>query len=104
LRPTIPPPEILATYADEINRLLRESGIKDEFRPAVIGAIMLALWNSNGHIRKDVDYILLDINNECERAFNRANKGELADSIKVDEANNKLAIKARRIDSARFFL
>ena len=43
LRPTIPPPEVLAARADEINRLLRESHIKDEFRPAVVAAIMLAL-------------------------------------------------------------
>lgn len=97
LRPTVPAPDVLADCADEINRLLRESGIKDEFRPAVVGAIMLSLWNSRGRIRKDPDHILLDINNECERAFVRAKKEELAESLRVDQANDKLAVKARRI-------
>ena len=97
LRPTIPPPEVLAERADEINRLLRESRIKDEFRPAVVAAIMLALWKSRGAIRKDPRYILGDINQECRKAFWHAKKPDLADSLRVDEANDTLAIKSRRI-------
>lgn len=43
IRPTIPPIEVLAAKADEINRLLREADIKDEFRLSHVAAIMLAL-------------------------------------------------------------
>ena len=99
IRPSIPPPEVLASRADEINRLLRESGIKDEFRPAVVGAIMLALWQSKGNIRKDPANILSDINQACGQAFWNAKKPDLAKSIKVDEANSDLAINSRRIVS-----
>lgn len=99
LRPSIPPPEVLAARADEINRLLRESGIKDEFRPAVVGAIMLALWQSKGQIRKGSEHILGDINGACKRAFWAAKKPDLAASLYVDEANDTLAAKTRRIVS-----
>lgn len=97
IRPSIPPPEVLAARADEINRLLRESGIKDEFRPAAVGAIMLALWQSKGNIRKDPAHILPDINEACQRAFWTAKKADLAASLRVDEANDTLSIKVRRI-------
>ncbi len=73
-RVSIPRPEALASRADEINRLLRESGIKDEFRPAVVGAIMLALWQSKGNIRKDPAHILSDINQACAKAFWNAHR------------------------------
>ncbi len=96
LRPTIPSPEVLATFADEINRLLRESNVNDRLRPAVVGASMLALWHSP-NLRKDPENILADINRACEQAFWRAGKREIAKSLHVDEANEKLAIKARRI-------
>ncbi len=99
LRPTVPPPEVLASRGEEINRLLRESGIKDEFRPAVIGAIMLALWSSRGEIRKSTEFILHDINTACEAAFLGAEKPDLAQSLRVDEANADLAKNARRICS-----
>lgn len=99
LRPTIPAPEVLAARADEINRYLRESKVKDEFRPAVVASIMLALASSRGKLRRDEDYILEDINGECEKAFSRAGKPELARSLRVPEANKKLASKA--IDIAR---
>ncbi|MFT3808431.1 MAG: N-6 DNA methylase [Micropepsaceae bacterium] len=58
---------------------------------------MLALWHSKGKLRKDPEYILADINQACEKAFWRAGKNVLAKSLHVDEANDKLAIKARRI-------
>ena len=97
LRPTVPPSDVLATRADEINRLLREARVKDEFRPAVVGSIMLALWSSGGDIRKSEEYILGDINAACNKAFWKAKQPDLADSLRVDEANKELAIKARRI-------
>ena len=99
LRPTIPPVEVLAARAEEINRLLRESRIKDEFRPAVVAAIMLALWRSKGSIRKDPEYILEDINAECKKAFWQAKKADLSGSLRIDDANDLLKIKARRIVS-----
>ena len=97
IRPTIPPLEVLADRADEINRLLREARIKEEFRPAVVAAVMLALWFSKGKIRRDPQYILRDINESCRDAFIKAGKAELAKSLRVDEANDKLKEKARRI-------
>ena len=99
LRPSIPSPEVLADRADEINRLLRESNVNDRSRPSVVGACMLALWQSKGKLRKDPEYILSDINQACEQAFWRAGKNVLAKSLHVDEANEKLAVKARRIIS-----
>ncbi|MGC4028782.1 MAG: N-6 DNA methylase [Steroidobacteraceae bacterium] len=97
IRPTIPPAEVLAARAGEMNRLLREARIKDEFRPAVVAAIMLALWWSKGELRRDVRYILGDINRACREAFIKADKADLARSLRVDEANDKLKDKARRI-------
>jgi type I restriction enzyme M protein len=100
LRPSIPSPEVLAIKADEINRLLRESNIKDEFRPAVVAAIMLALWQagrSGREIRRNSADILKDINAFCREAFIAAGKAALANSIRVDQANVKLAENARRI-------
>lgn len=99
LRPSVPSPDVLATFADEINRLLRESNVNDRARPSVVGACMLALWQSKGGLRKDPANILADINRACEQAFWNAGKPILAKSLHVDEANEKLAIKARRIIS-----
>lgn len=99
LRPSVPSPEVLATFADEINRLLRESNVNDRSRPSVVGACMLALWQSKGALRKDPHNILSDINQACEKAFWNAGKAVLAKSLHVDEANDKLAVKARRIIS-----
>lgn len=97
IRPSVPPMEVLAEKADEINRLLRESGIKDEFRPAHVAAIMLALWQTRGDIRRDQRHILQDVNAGCRDAFIRAGKADLAKSIRVEEANNKLRTHASRI-------
>lgn len=97
LRPSVPPPDVLAARADEINGLLRQSGIKDEFRPAVVGAIMLALWQSKGDIRKDEKHILADINSACRKAFWKAGKPDLQSTLNVEEANHALARNARRI-------
>lgn len=97
IRPSVPPLEVLAARADEMNRLLREARIKDEYRPAVVAATMLALWFSKGSIRRDPQWILKDINQACREAFVKAGKPMLAKSLQVDEANDKLKIKARRI-------
>lgn len=97
LRPTVPGPEVLAARADEINRLLRESSVNDRLRPAVVGACMLALWKSRGNLRRDPEHILGDINAACEKSFWNSHKPDLAKSLHVDEANEKLAVKARRI-------
>jgi len=97
LQPRVPSNDILAKRGDEINRILRESKIKDEFRPAIMGAFMLALWRSKGQIRTDADHVLSDINQECQKAFVRAGKQEVAASILVPEANSKLASRAAHI-------
>lgn len=97
LRPSVPHPDVLAERADEINRLLRESSVNDRSRPAVVGACMLALWKSKGNLRKDPSNILRDINQACEESFWNAGKPTLAKSLHIEEANEKLAIKARRI-------
>lgn len=99
LRPSVPSAEVLASFADEINRLLRESNVNDRSRPSVVGACMLALWQSRGELRKDPKNILADINRACGQAFWKADKPVLAQSLHVDEANEKLAVKARRIIS-----
>lgn len=97
LRPAVPPPEVLKARAEEINALLREAGLKDDFRPAAIGAIMLALWKSEGQLRRDVKFILTDVNHACQQAFWDAKKTDLANSLHVDEANDRLAVKTLRI-------
>jgi hypothetical protein len=99
LRPTVPLPDVLAARADEINGLLRQSGIKDEFRPAVVGTIMLALWHSKGTLSKDEGSILNSINYHCKQAFWQAKKPDLQKSLQVDEANRELAKNSRRIVS-----
>ena len=97
LDPQVPPAEVLASNAIEINRVLRESRIKDEFRPAVIGAFMLGMWKAKGDIRASAEYVLTDINEACRRAFEDAGKYEISDSILVPIANERLAVKAPQI-------
>ncbi len=97
LAPVIPEPEVLASKADLINRILREAYVKDEYRPAYVGAMMLALWQSRGAIRKDAEYVLRDINTACEDAFAKGAKSELAKSLHIDEANARLASSAWQI-------
>lgn len=99
LSPIIPSPEILAAKADEINRILREAAVKDEYRPAYVGAIMLALWQSRGRIRKDPDFVIGDINAACKKAFSVAKKSDLGESLYINEANTKFANTAWEIIS-----
>lgn len=97
LDPRVPAPEVLAERGDEINRILRECDIKDEFRPAIIAAFMLALWESRGDISPNPDRVLGQVNDNCRRAFERAGKFEIAKSIVVPEANAALAAQAARL-------
>ena len=97
IRPTPPPDYVLAAKADEINRLLREADIKDEYRPTHVAAVMLALWHSRGDIRRQPKYILGDINAACRDALTQAEKSILARSIRVDAANIKLRQNAAKI-------
>jgi hypothetical protein len=94
LSPVVPSSLVLANKADLVNRLLREADIKDEYRPAYVGAMMLALWKSKGGIRRDPKNILRDTNTACQDAFRDAKKPELAQSLHVEEANAKLANSA----------
>ncbi len=91
LNPVVPGPDILAEKAECINSRLREASVKDEYRPAYLGAMMLALWQSKGNIRRDPENVLADINAACKKAFERAGKADLATSLHIDEANGKLA-------------
>ncbi|MXY04879.1 MAG: N-6 DNA methylase [Gammaproteobacteria bacterium] len=97
IRPSVPPVEVLAEKAEEINRLLREADIKDEFRPSHVAAMMLALWHTKGNLRRDPQHILRDVNGGCADAFLHAGKADLAASIRVQEANRKLGERAPRI-------
>lgn len=97
IRPSPPPDYVLAARADEINRLLREADIKDEYRPTHVAAIMLALWHAKGNIRRELRFILGDVNRECRDALMEAGKANLARSIRVEEANTKLRSSVVRI-------
>lgn len=97
LLPVIPAASVLAEKADLINRILREAAIKDEYRPAFVGAMMLALWHTRGNLRKAPDYVLGDINQACQKAFSAAGKAELGEILQLPEANRKLAATAWEI-------
>lgn len=97
LLPIIPSPEVLAEKADLINRILREAAIKDEYRPACVGAMMLALWHTKGNIRKSAQFVLEDVNSACQKAFATAGKAELGKILQLPEANQKLASTAWEI-------
>ncbi len=91
IAPVVPIPEVLAEKADFMNRILREAGVKDEYRPAYVGAMMLALWQSQGPLSRDPAKVLAQVNEYCEEAFRRADKAELAKSLQVNPANHGLA-------------
>lgn len=97
LAPVVPDAEVLANKADLINRILREAHVKDEYRPAYVGAMMLALWQSHGELRKSPDFVLQDINRACEAAYAKGGKSELARSLHIDEANDRLAASTWQI-------
>jgi predicted RNA methylase len=97
LAPIVPRLEILQEKAEYMNGVLREAHVKDEYRPAYIGAMMLALWQSRGSIQRDPAMVLHQINIVCQQAFERGGKAELARSLHIDEANTRLANTAWKI-------
>lgn len=97
LDPRVPSPEVLAERGNQLNRILRESDIKDEYRPAVIAAFMLALAETQGDISPHRDRVLQQVNAACAAAFRRAHKSEIAESLRVNEANGKLADRGGQI-------
>jgi hypothetical protein len=97
LDPEVPSPDVLANCADQINRILRECRIKDEFRPAVLAAFMLGLSRAEGKINPHPEYVLQNINSACTRAFEGSGKFEIAGTLKLPEENDKLAQQAAQI-------
>lgn len=97
LDPEVPAEDVLARYADQINRILRECRIKDEFRPAVVASFMLALWKLQGRIDTHPEVILQAINAGCQKAFEVTGKHEIAKSLKIPEENAALANRAAQI-------
>lgn len=93
LAPRVPDARVLAERSEDINRILREASVRDSLRPAYVGATMLALWDSKGKIRRDPRLVLSDLNRACVAAFEKAGKRELAQSLHIDEANEKLAAR-----------
>jgi type I restriction enzyme M protein len=92
LKPTVPSPEVLATKAEFMNRVLREASVRDGQRPTYIGALMLAMWKAGNSIRKtDSKWVLKDVNAACQLAFKEAGKPDLAESLHIDEGNDTLA-------------
>lgn len=104
LEPSVPDRAVLAEKADLLNRILREAKVRDEKRPAYIGAFMLALWQSKGQVRRNPQFVLGDINRAAEEAFARGGKQKLAKSLHIDEANQKLAATAWQIISELILL
>lgn len=97
LTPQVPRTEVLFAKADKLNRLLRESKVRDEHRPGHVGAMILALWRSGGRIRRHPEYVLRDINAACADAFRDGGKSEVAASLRIDQANDGLARRAWEI-------
>lgn len=104
LEPSVPDRKVLAEKADLLNRILREAKVRDEKRPAYIGAFMLALWQSKGQLRRSPQYVLGDVNRAAEEAFAKGGKEKLAKSLRIDEANQKLASTAWQIISELILL
>ncbi len=92
VQPEKPGAAILAEQANRLNEIFRECKIKDEFRPAYIATIMLALWKGDVMVSKDV--VLTQINANARQALSDAGKPKLKDSLQVDTENSLLAAKA----------
>jgi len=95
VQPEKPSAEILNDQANRINEILRECKIKDEFRPAYIATIMLALWKGDVSVSPNV--VLTQINANAKQALIDAGKSVLQDSLRVDAQNTILAAKAWQI-------
>jgi len=89
VQPEKPSSTVLWEQANRINEILRECKIKDEYRPVYIATIMLALWQGDVSIQKDV--VLNQINANAQQALSNAGKPHLQNSLRVDTQNNNLA-------------
>jgi len=95
VHPEIPTKSALNSYAELMNEILRECKIKDEFRPIIAATFMLALWK--GDVSTDKNIVLNQVNSNAELALRKANKPELAQSLRVDIENEMLASRAWEI-------
>jgi type I restriction-modification system DNA methylase subunit len=95
VEPERPNEDLLNSYANRLNEILRECKIKDEFRPIYAATIMLALWQ--GNVTPDENVVLTQINSNAEKALRRADKSELSSSLRIDPENNDLSVKAWEI-------
>lgn len=93
--PERPPEKVLAEQANRLNEILRECNIKDEFRPIYAATFMLALWL--GAVDPDPGIVLGQVNSNAKIALQRARKPELSNSLRVDEENEELALRAWQI-------
>lgn len=89
VQPEKPSSSVLWEQANRINEILRECKIKDEYRPTYIATIMLALWQGDVSIQKDV--VLNQINANAQQALSNAGKPQLQNSLRVDTQNTNLA-------------
>lgn len=93
--PERPPERILAEQAELLNKILRESKIKDEYRPVYAATFMLGMWYSD--VVTDAKVVLEQINSNASKALKTAGKANLAGSLRVDTENADLASMAWRI-------
>ena len=93
--PERPPDHVLAEQANRLNEILRECKIKDEFRPVYAATFMLGMWYAD--VSTDASVILGQINANASLALKKANKSELASSLRVDPENEDLAFKGWEI-------
>jgi hypothetical protein len=93
--PERPPDSVLTEQANRLNEIFRECKIKDEYRPVYAATFMLGMWY--GNVSTDPDSILEQINANASKALKRAGKYQLASSLRVDEENEDLALRAWEI-------
>jgi type I restriction enzyme M protein len=87
----MPTDDSLDFYADKFNELFRDASVKDDKRPAVVGALMLALWwvQTEGEkavsagkpppaIRRADALIIGDAADFCVQAFKNAGSRQAA--------------------------
>lgn len=93
--PERPSEQVLSAYANRLNKVLRECGVKDELRPNYAAAFMLAQWYDE--VSTSPKTVLRQINEHSKAALESANKVGLADSLRVPVGNRKLADRAWEI-------
>ena len=90
-------------YAKKFNELFREAHVKDEKRPAVVGAIMLALWYAQKHklsFRETPQEIITDVQDYCQKAFEEAEPRQMAMGKVLSSVLDSLKTKQRPGDVA----